>query len=608
MSLNATNFVAQGPIKSADMRQFVDLFTGVMTDQPVTFKNTLMVGGSQSNSTPPLKLFGATGQTGNLIELYPTAGSANATFGFAALGQFAWGPGSPAANDTFLSRIALQNGHATDTAGVLIDPYLEVKGNVSALGYVYQNGATIAGPAGTPFLLQLNQDLIVNRHISAGGHQIIGATTPPGAHVGLQVSNTDLTGSPQYGIIEQARINNNGPATGLGIQGQIVTQAATWTLANAWTFCAASPTIGAGNTVTTMIGVRVLNQGHAQVTNSFGVYIDPQSGSTATSVGLQVAGTSVTILGGRTAIGGSITGGGEMLRVYGSVYVQHSQLWLNDGANAATLYMGDVNIARWNPGQLRIYSSNSAGLTVGGPIVIESDYALQFGVNGYAFKGYAGRALLYTNADLAALNGSYYIESGLTARMYWDGGNFCFSHNVKVLAGRIYLGGAAQTYFEMWNPGEMRLSSSPGNFYNIGALQSDGSSITCAGGPCRGNGAYVNTASSKTLKTNVATLEPEMCLDQVRGLRSVSFEYITPVDFGPKAEKLTSPDRAPTPATWSPQLLGFIAEEVAEVVPQAVGMIDDVTAAGLTPESLIPVLWGAVRALSAKVEQLERAA
>ena len=184
MSLNASNFVVKGPIRSLDLKQFVDLFTGVMTDQPVTFKNAVVIGGNQGASTAPLKLIGVTGQAGNLIELYPTTGAPTPTFGFGALGNFAWGPSTPGANDTFLSRVATQNGHVTDTAGLLIEPYLEVKGNVRADGWTFTNGATITSPTANPFTLVVNQTLTMNNV-----NQRIRAM--PAANVGIAMDSLD---------------------------------------------------------------------------------------------------------------------------------------------------------------------------------------------------------------------------------------------------------------------------------------------------------------------------------------------------------------------------------------------------------------------------------
>src|SRR5262249_18283826 len=120
MALTATDFVPLGPIRSADLQQFVNLFTGVMTDQPVTFKNALTLGSSQAPTVVPLKIYGAVGQTGDRIDLSPDPSNAQPTFGLAANGRLAWGPGATSTQDTFVSRIGTQNGHSTDTAGLLV--------------------------------------------------------------------------------------------------------------------------------------------------------------------------------------------------------------------------------------------------------------------------------------------------------------------------------------------------------------------------------------------------------------------------------------------------------------------------------------------------------
>jgi hypothetical protein len=160
MPLNATNFVALGPVKSVDMKQFYDLLTGTMTDQPVTFRNGLSIGGNQNVATVPLKLYGAPGQTTNLLDLYVDRTAAQPGFGFSAIGSFGWGPGGAAALDTFMSRIAQQNGHADDTAGILINPGLEVVGPSKFGSSVVIAGALTAG----------------SLNVSGGGLGTIGAT------------------------------------------------------------------------------------------------------------------------------------------------------------------------------------------------------------------------------------------------------------------------------------------------------------------------------------------------------------------------------------------------------------------------------------------------
>lgn len=144
MPLNAANFVTKGPVLHADMLQFYNLFTGVMVDQPVTFSNTLSLGGMQGTSTVPLKIYGAPGQTTHLIDLYSDRTNAQPGFGFSAIGTFGWGPGGTAPIDTSLSRIGTQI-LGTDTPGLLISPQLMVNGNIlPRASIVWPSGAALA--------------------------------------------------------------------------------------------------------------------------------------------------------------------------------------------------------------------------------------------------------------------------------------------------------------------------------------------------------------------------------------------------------------------------------------------------------------------------------
>ena len=167
MPLTAVNFVNKGPVLHNDLLQFFNLFTGVMVDQPVTFKNTVSVGGGQGNTTVPLKLYGATGQTSHLLDLYVDSTQAQPGWGIAATGVMQWGPGGVAPVDTTLSRVGTQNGHATDTAGLLIQPYLDLAGTMQidgTLNWKTSGGSISQGAAGS-LLLTVTQDLQVARNL-----------------------------------------------------------------------------------------------------------------------------------------------------------------------------------------------------------------------------------------------------------------------------------------------------------------------------------------------------------------------------------------------------------------------------------------------------------
>jgi hypothetical protein len=287
MTLSATNFVNKGPVLHNDLLQFYNLFVGVMVDQPVTFRNTLVVGGSQGATTVPLKLYGAVGQIGDLLDLYVDPSQAQPGFGFGALGNFAWGPGGVAPQDTFMSRVALQNGHVSDTAGLLIRPYLEVAGIISGQQYQFPNGTVLSSPAA--FSLSINQDLTVQRFLVV--NSAVGIGIAPAANILLTLAGSATAiGTVAYGLLDEANLIaaanadslqgasisptfNGGGHSNIVSYGLVVTAPAV------------SNTPGASTGTGIWVNSPVGNSGG---TNR-GVYVSAPSGGTA-NIGLEVGG------------------------------------------------------------------------------------------------------------------------------------------------------------------------------------------------------------------------------------------------------------------------------------------------------------------------------
>ena len=317
MALTAVNFVTKGPVLHNDLLQFYNLFTGVMTDQPITFQNTLSVGGSQGTSTVPLKVYGAVGQTTHLLDLYGDHTQSQPGWGMASLGQMGWGPGGSGAQDTFLSRVATQNGHSSDTAGLLISPYLEVAGGIAfngALGFLTSGASISQGGAGSLRLI-LNQDLTVNRDVSvgrnvvfsqsgasisqggagtllavvnqnlevAGGTAAIGAA--PSNQVGLAVYVNYLAQNAQMAIDISLTASSAGTAWVVGERIQVNTPASLATGA-LYAITIGTPVLGAGSTSGNNYGMFVSNMGGTGVTNAYGIWIQAQSGASGQNYGL----------------------------------------------------------------------------------------------------------------------------------------------------------------------------------------------------------------------------------------------------------------------------------------------------------------------------------
>jgi hypothetical protein len=221
MPLSAVNFVPQGPIKSADLIQFFNLFTGTMTDQPVTFKNTLTVGGNQGVSSAPLRVQGVSAQTANFVEVRLLAADAQPAFIVNPTGTLGWGPGGGTAVDATLSRSGV--GILTVSgAGAAVAQFNGVSAAVNYLNI----GNAITG--NSPFIQALGADgNVAARIISKGtaGVQIEGGTgiillaAPAGGTPVnyLQIQNAITTGQPSvYAVGADPNISLNIGTKGIG--------------------------------------------------------------------------------------------------------------------------------------------------------------------------------------------------------------------------------------------------------------------------------------------------------------------------------------------------------------------------------------------------------
>jgi hypothetical protein len=91
-------------------------------------------------------------------------------------------------------------------------------------------------------------------------------------------------------------------------------------------------------------------------------------------------------------------------------------------------------------------------------------------------------------------------------------------------------------------------------------------------------------------KSNIKTLRDGMSL--------IADERVRPVRY-------TINDRRQKQIFARPSV-GFIAEEMVEVVPEVVGLDPDTNEpVGINYGALVPILWDAVRTLNARVEELE---
>ena len=473
-----------------------------------------------------------------------------------------------------------------------VDNHTHAVGNgPSILPITATNGAVLAAPGANANQFSITQDLLVARYID------IYATGATASTQSARIRQTDLV--THQGITMES-FNNSA---------MIMSQGASYAGSNTrW------------------------DQAWKAYSNAAGalLYVAQNQGvvfQMAPSVAADAVQTFATVFQ-VDAIGNIVSGTGSAGSATGSLTMKGSTINVGNATAGGHLYFGDCHLSNWNPGQARFYGP----LIVNGQVDIGSDFALGFSVNGYTIKGVNGQPYLLTSGSFVVAGGSYYFDSGATVRFFWDGtwlhsnkqlytdGALSASGSISALSGgniastggNYYAGASNQSQIGMWNPGEWRISTSPGNLYAVGVIQSD--QYTRANGSgAQGNGAYVNTASSITVKENIVELDPVTCLNQVldTSMRPVSFTYTeaqVPLFEGRSSDRL-GPDSNEAPlrqVIWTDAKLGFIAEEVAPVVPEAVGTIDGTDIShGLTIESLVPVLWAAVRQLEARIKTLE---
>lgn len=110
--------------------------------------------------------------------------------------------------------------------------------------------------------------------------------------VALRISSTALSSTTQYGIASVCPFNSSATSGGTAGYFRVLTAAASFTMTSAYALFAEAPSIGAGSSITTNVGLAVSNQGASGVTNAYGIDISAQSGAATTNIGLRNAGTT----------------------------------------------------------------------------------------------------------------------------------------------------------------------------------------------------------------------------------------------------------------------------------------------------------------------------
>jgi hypothetical protein len=152
-------------------------------------------------------------------------------------------------------------------------------------------------------------------------------------------------------------------------------------------------------------------------------------------------------------------------------------------------------------------------------------------------------------------------------------------------------GGPNQFGIDFWTASNRRVAIQNGGslvIYAGIAMSANGTAMGWPNGSyISGNAGYVQ-GSRRALKQSIATLSDSDLLARVADARLPVSSYLWPDD--------------------ERRNIGFIADDIALVLPEAVVRDDNGEPSGYNAQELTAMLWGAVRALNGRVDQLVNAA
>jgi len=139
------------------------------------------------------------------------------------------------------------------------------------------------------------RDLYAARNAVIGGtSQLtgnVGIGSAPGSAL-LGIGGSPTSGVGQYGLFANPTFTSTATTEGEVIRAQLVTQAASFTMATGRGLHIVAPTLGAGSSMTNVQGLYAENLGKAGITNAYGIYVEAQSGAATNNISIYNLGTS----------------------------------------------------------------------------------------------------------------------------------------------------------------------------------------------------------------------------------------------------------------------------------------------------------------------------
>jgi hypothetical protein len=318
------------------------------------------------------------------------------------------------------------------------------------------------------------------------------------------------------------------------------------------------------------------------------------AGNTTLSASLGVSGNSV--INGNETVNG-------VLAVVGSGSAINGNLVTCGGSGGNLLNMGAYYIGwgQTTPVILAWLSPNVASLS--GSFVAPGGYIA------------AGNNVAFTGGDLSCNRGGgagYCYFGGVSNYFGFDGSRFVMSSHLMMFQGSLYFNNTTAQFitcdgtyvhtsqsvvnhgnsYYFANNGGINITWN-GTYYNFShsiQFNTSGNQIVWSNGSyISGNAGYVQ-GSKRALKTAIAVFDDGELLEMVRDPRAPVSTY----RWADQAD--------------APRSIGFVADQLADVLPAYVERDADGEAAGYRPQELTAILWGAVRALESRVTALEGAA
>src|SRR5215831_19022078 len=226
---------------------------------------------------------------------------------------------------------------------------------------------------------------------------VVGILGQPSSAAALQIGNvTALTGATQWVI------NMNTQFTSAATTSMTCISTAWWAANGTYSTTQGeglhigNPQLGTGQSVGTMYGINVINQGKAGVTAAYGVFIQAVSGASSTNIGLYNAGTSQL----QDIVGMGIAPN--------ALYAIHAAITSNavTGGSSAALIDGTTSASGFNTALTGLQVNK---ITITGSATITNTYGISVSSQGGAGISYAYAAYLAGSTNATTKNTTLWL-------------------------------------------------------------------------------------------------------------------------------------------------------------------------------------------------------